>query len=151
MKTPLIGFILTLMLSIGCIPTPRIGTGRPALNLETVSKTIHATAVSISIFTDTILIMHENEAIDRPIAEKLLDFALNADLIGLEASIFVRSLDKITPDDRQRLVKIVTPLLKSIDTLIEEEVIHIPRPLTQERVQTLLFIIRLTIINLGGF
>lgn len=149
MKKLLIGLILSLMLLTGCIPIPHISAGQPSL--ETVAQTIHATAVSIGIFSDTIIIMHREGAIDRATAEKILDFALDADLIGLEASTFIRSLDSITPNDRQRLVKIVNPILKSIDTLIEETVIHIARPLTQERVRTLLFIIQLTITNLGGF
>lgn len=155
MRKLLTGFILalTLLFSVGCIPTPHIGTGQidRTVTLESIAQTIRAASLSIGIYSDTIILMHREGALDRATAEKLLDFALDADFIGLEASAFIRSLDTITPEDEQRLVKIVTPILRSIDTLIDETVIHIPGALAQERVTTLLFIIETVVTSLGGF
>ena len=153
MKVKVFIAILTLFISAGCIPR--------AVSIESAAKSVRATSLGLSVFSDIIIELHRTPqdpglteiptawSIEQQTAEKLLDFAYEANLIGLEASKFIRSLSTITPDDERKLQKILNPILESIEVLLNDTVINITNPSAQERIETALFMVRLAVMSMG--
>ena len=141
MKTKLLGFILLLTLLPGC-------AGR-IVSIEGAAQGVKATSLGLAVLEDITIDLHSSNVLSRSTAEAIMDFSFHANIVGLEASKFIRTLSEVTPDDRQRLEKIVAPLLDSLDTLMAEKIIHIKNPGTRERIETALFLVRLSIMNLG--
>jgi len=143
MRKLLIGFILSLTLLIGC--------GPKFVSIESATTGVRAASLGLSVLEDITIELYSADAITNVTALAIMDFSFSANTIGLEASKFIRTLSEINSDDKRRLEKIIEPLLDSLDTLMDEKIIHIPNPIARERIQTALFMVRLAITSMGDF
>ena len=142
MKTKLLGFILLLTLLPGCI-------GRQ-VTIHSTAKTLSATALGVMVLEDITIELHQAGTIDRPTAEAIMNFSLSANVTGLEASKFIRNLNSLTLEDEARFEKIfITPILNSFELLMEKHIITIKDDIARERIETAIFLVRLSLQSLG--
>ena len=143
MKIKLLGLITVLTLLTAC--------GPKLVSVEGAAQGVKVTSLGLAVLEDITIELHSAGTLTRATAEIIMDFSFHANVVGLEASKFIRTLKGISPDDERRLEKIIEPLLDSLDLLIAEKIINIPDLGTRERITTALFMVRLAVTSMGDF
>ena len=115
-----------------------IFTGCADADLDKVAKGLNEAAITVGTLQSTTIEANNQQLISEGDTRAILTACLQVDKAGKEAVAVTRQISALSPNDRTKILNILTPVIASVDRLVAQGVLNIQDQQTRVGIQALL-------------
>ncbi len=140
---PITIWLIGMMLASCAMTQTSTIPGNPnEVALRNVAAALRDVALGVGVFEQTVMDANAQGTITDDAARPLITLSLKVSQAGKEAIAVTRNINQLTPIDRQNILSILNPVIVSVGTSLQQDVINIKDLKTRSDIRTVFLLIQ---------